>query len=376
MRRPILLLTVAALAVAGCNDSSAPPVDRDAGTAEPCAVSDDDGDGFGDDETCAVLDCDDTNASVYPGAPEACNGIDEDCDGDVDDDLGEGACGLGECRRTRPYCEDGRPRACEPAPPSDEQCNGLDDDCDGEIDEALVGETCGVGACGARAECIGGAWSTCTPGAPGVEACNRIDDDCDGTVDEGFGVQVLQSTYTALNAQHPQCDGVGERLGPNCNAAMHRICAQTECSTTGFGPLENSGDVSIVGCVRATGREVPYATLATFHGPCDGTGERMGPNCNAAIHRYCVSEGFVSGFGPTEQTADAALVQCLDAGVATTVGTTYTVLSGHHPGCTAARRIGPDCNAAISRFCSSRSDRTGYGPIENFGDDASVTCVR
>ena len=30
------------------------------------------------------LDCDDTNGEVYPSGPEACNGIDDDCDGVTD----------------------------------------------------------------------------------------------------------------------------------------------------------------------------------------------------------------------------------------------------------------------------------------------------
>ncbi len=55
-----------------------------------------------------------------------------------------------------------------------------------------------------------------------------------------------------------------------------------------------------------------YSTLTTFHGPCDGSAERDGPNCNAAIHRFCRdSRGAVSGFGPIENSGDAASVACL-----------------------------------------------------------------
>ena len=41
-------------------------------------------------------------------------------------------------------------------------------------------------------------------------------------------------------------------------------------------------------------RTVAYAELSSHHAPCDGVGERWGPNCNAAIHRYCSAHGFVS----------------------------------------------------------------------------------
>ena len=76
---------------------------------------------------------------------------------------------------------DGGP-ACGP-----EECNGLDDDCDDAIDEELV-RACGtdVGECTpGTEECIDAAWSECTGAVDPIdEACNAIDDDCDGTIDE------------------------------------------------------------------------------------------------------------------------------------------------------------------------------------------------
>ncbi len=54
------------------------------------------------------------------------------------------------------------------------------------------------------------------------------------------------------------------------------------------------------------------------------------------------------------------------------------MLVNHHGGCdgsTQARRIGPDSNAAMHRFCASQGRTSGFGPLENSGDTVFVACV-
>ncbi len=363
---------------AGPRDAAAPAADT--GPADPCAASDLDGDGFGTDPSCAARDCDDHNLAIHPGAPEACNGLDDDCDVDVDEGLGEGFCGQGACVRSAPYCVAGRPGVCLPGTPTPELCNSVDDDCDGRVDEDIEGDHCGTGTCERFAICMEGSLLPCIAALPGPELCNRADDDCDGVVDNGFRARVVGGSYLALRGFQPSCDGAGERMGPSCNAAIHRTCAQDGCTTSGFGPVENSGDVAVYSCVvGAPAVGVSYASLAAQHPGCDGTAERIGPNCNAAIHRYCASRGKVSGFGPVEVSTSSASVVCLEAPAAAVINTQYSVLVTHHPGCdgaTPAARLGPACNAAIHRYCVSQGYTSGFGPVENSGDGASVTCVR
>ena len=140
-----------------------------------------------------------------PGAPseEACNGLDDDCDGTVDDVEGLGAIctvGVGACAVDgRQIC--GRAGlVCDVAPeqPSDELCDGLDDDCDGRTDEAPEGgplrevcydgldDTLDVGVCRAGSRtCEAGAFAACEAQVePSDEVCNGLDDDCDGVTDE------------------------------------------------------------------------------------------------------------------------------------------------------------------------------------------------
>lgn len=116
---------------------------------------------------------------------EACNGRDDDCDGQVDEDQPTQRCGVGACEREQPTCVGGAYHPCTPGQPGAEVCNGQDDDCNGAVDESLAPQMCGVGECAVvQPSCVDGAAPACLPGAPQVESCNRKDDDCDGTVDE------------------------------------------------------------------------------------------------------------------------------------------------------------------------------------------------
>ena len=148
-------------------------------------------------------DCDDYRKTVYPGAKELCNMLDDNCDGQIDEDavpveLWPDADGDGYYdARTEKV---GTPKVgcagqkgwaaeagdCQPMnkavnPGVEEVCNNLDDDCDGDIDER-VRPTCGEGWC--RREAPGCDAQYCTPGVPVKEKCNFLDDDCDGEVDE------------------------------------------------------------------------------------------------------------------------------------------------------------------------------------------------
>ncbi len=97
----------------------------------PSASVDDDGDGFSEDQG----DCDDEDATVHPNASEVCgDGVDRDCSGDPDDGASDGD-GDGFVDAA---CTDGTD--CDDAdaavhPDALDDCDGLDDDCDGEIDE-------------------------------------------------------------------------------------------------------------------------------------------------------------------------------------------------------------------------------------------------
>ncbi|HOU54790.1 MAG TPA: thrombospondin type 3 repeat-containing protein [Myxococcota bacterium] len=80
--------------------------------------------------------------------------------------------------------------ACQGTAPEAETCNGLDDDCDGETDEDLPPLPCEIqnayGACPGRRPCLSGSLGPCDAPTPALEACNGLDDNCDGRTDEEF----------------------------------------------------------------------------------------------------------------------------------------------------------------------------------------------
>jgi subtilisin-like proprotein convertase family protein len=86
-----------------------------------------DGDGF-----FACDDCDDTNATVYPGAPELPDGLDNDCDGTFIDGDGDGFAEDRDCDDTNPAVNPGQ---------TADLCNGFDEDCDGTVDEDCASNT-------------------------------------------------------------------------------------------------------------------------------------------------------------------------------------------------------------------------------------------
>lgn len=161
--------------------------------------------------------------SVIP-VTEGCNGLDDDCDGIIDNINGAASIQASACA-----CYGG-------AISTVEICNDIDDNCNGVIDEGVSccsdGQTrdCGTieGVCTMGTQtCSGDSWGTaCTGGTqPSGEICyNGQDDDCDGTVDEGCNLD-----YTCNNnIQDLNEDGVdcGLSCPKQCfNSGMWMIIA-------------------------------------------------------------------------------------------------------------------------------------------------------
>ena len=146
--------------------------------------------------TCGVGVCEHTESDCEGVIPECdplegasnetCDGLDNDCDGDVDEGIDDITCGLGECAHTIPGCIGGVEQTCDPNEgASPEICDGLDNDCDGLVDEGFGNWTCGDNGCEAsHPMCLGGVpqpESACVPDPGNPEICgNGVDENCDG----------------------------------------------------------------------------------------------------------------------------------------------------------------------------------------------------
>jgi sugar lactone lactonase YvrE len=294
---------------------------------------------------------------------ELCNGLDDDCDGYVDNapndfasntlqrqmdplcagwsGAGKNACqpNVGQCHSATQTCLSGswNPGTSEVGP-SAESCNALDDDCDGYVDNAVgslsgntlqtscdsqcagtIGCRVNTGQCrSGNATCTTGSWGSCQgETGPTSELCNGLDDNCDGYTDNAPG-------STANNSLTQTCASACSSW--NADTSTHPTDAEADCHP-GIGQCrsgtQSCSSASWGACAGETG---PTAEMCNgLDDDCDGyTDNNPNTFTNYSLVSACSSEcGFWKG--PGKNTCIPNTGQCRQGSITCSTATAGTV---------------------------------------------------
>jgi len=257
-----------------------------------------DGDGHYSLE-CNGDDCDDDDASAYPGADEVCDDVDNDCDGSTDeedavdqptwyadsdlDGYGDPAVTHVSCASPSGHVDDNTD--CDDtdaaiSPGADETCDEVDNDCDGTTDEDDAidapswyadNDADGFGDAGSAysaceapsgtladsTDCDDADW-TVFPGAE--ETCDGADNDCDGLTDEddasdastwyadadgdGYGDMATAEVACVVPADHvadaTDCDDAASAISPGADEICDGVDNDCDGTIDGAGAIDAS----------------------------------------------------------------------------------------------------------------------------------------
>ena len=367
---------------------------------------------------------------VTPTA-EMCDGLDNNCNGDTDEGLGQTTCGLGECEKTVDNCVNGVPQDCDPMEgASPEMCDGLDNNCDGVTDGLIEicytqGTGCGYDAdtdtwscegvcttgikrCPTPAQGGTGTWGVCEyQQGPVDEVCDGRDNNCNGLTDEDEnGDPLSQACYPPGSGPDTgciydevndlwTCEGIceaGERLcitgawepcsgqvtpqGEVCNNLDDNCDGQTD-EAENMPALGQPCGSAVGRCTQGTlqcidGQEVCEGGEGPFEGECNG----MDDNCDGVIDdpdEVAHLEGEPCG---------NTVGEC-EPGESKCVGGEIVCVGGKQPTEESCNGLDDDCDGEIDNgavcppnsYCYDGACRPVCDPGDEFGCPPNTDCT-
>jgi hypothetical protein len=356
----------------------------------PTLYQDSDGDGFGNSaitvQACSqegfvdnADDCNDGNAAINPNAPEVCNGIDDNCNGNVDEDIADIITGTdtGTCRVGIQRCQGGTFVTVQSEiGPVAEACDTRDNDCDTFVDNAVTGEpdpliseqTCFTGSqvgivfqsdfpqsqcVRGNLACVNGNFNTCFGAVgPSAETCDNIDNNCNGIVDDpvdadndGFDIVCGNDCNDNDANVNPGAAEVCDGFDNDCDNIVDADVpgAGEPCSTGEFGVC-SAGQFRCVGTSLECVSFFQPSETETCNGQdndCDGIADE---NEGLTQTAFC-------GTGECRNSADFVCVGSTFAG-------TCTPLPAPEPGAfeNTCDNLDNNCDAIVDNVCIFNGD--------------------
>lgn len=350
-------------------------------------------------------DCNDSDATIHPGATEDCDGIDNNCDGNIDEDaptwyddadsdgFGDASTATASCTAPAGYVSNATD--CDDTddaifPGTTEICDSADNDCDGFTDEAgSVGESTfyadtdsdGYGnassafdACTRPSgyvaddtDCNDGSASV-NPGA--TESCDSVDDNCDGTIDEAGS--------TGETTWYRDTDGDGEGGATTtidrCTVPSGYRATNTDCDD-GDGSIHTGASESCNSTDDDCDGAIDEGVTTTYYADTDADGygdaSRTSAACSAPLNYVAndddcndgdagIKPGATESCNSTDDDCDGST----DEGVTTTYyldadGDGYGLSTSTYAACSLPSgysAVSTDCNDASSTIHPSAAE--------------------
>lgn len=294
-----------------------------------------------EDSKCVITDCFggfvdldqepgcEYQCPVNPIVAENCNGIDDDCDGKIDETLVTPAVGS-RCKHlagtpcanvslvcdtregsTTWFCDYPSTVQFDPVIPDgiypeETLCDSLDNDCDGVVDDPWpeLGNTCDdgkVGACadGGHMVCASSKASTVcdlslppdpVPGAgdSAAELCNGVDDNCDGIIDNSAPSDVHRVIDDMVHVTHDSLDFYiyrYEASRPDADGTGGGISSTRACSKAGAQPWSHATFAAATTACTAAGLRL--CSAAEWQAACEGASHLKYPYGAAYVAATC-----------------------------------------------------------------------------------------